>query len=188
MKRTTALLSILAFPCTLYADDFDYTFIEAGFVSSEVDVGPFNADGDGFRIGGSYALKDNIHLLAAYTHQNYNYGVDGRSINVGVGFNTPLSSMLDFVADLSYVDADVANQFGSSGENGYNIGAGVRAQLRKSIELEGGISYLDLDRSDTSLHVGGRYYFSDTIAVGASLVDNDAGLGWNIGVRAEFGR
>lgn len=187
MKPSTWLFGLLMLPCALYAADFEYTFVEAGIVNTEVDVGPFNVDGDGFGVNGSFALKDNIRIIGAYSDQDYDLGINGSVLSVGAGFNTSLTESMDFVADLSYVDAEVATAFGSADENGYGIDAGVRAMAGNRIQLDAGVSYIDLDSSDTALHVGGRYYFSDSFAVGAGLVDNDDGLSWSIGVRAEFG-
>jgi hypothetical protein len=188
MKQTIAVISLLVFPCMVHGEDFDYTFVQVGFLDADADVGPFDVDGDGFSVNGSFALRNNVHLVAGFTDQDYDRGIDSRLLSFGAGFNTPLSSKLDFVADLSYVDAEVATLQGSADETGYDIRAGVRALVHSKVELEGRVSYLDLDGSETSVHVGGRYYFNDKFAVGAGLVDNDGGLGWNIGVRAEFGR
>lgn len=187
MKRMTALLSALALPIAAHADGFDYTFVEAGVLNSEVDAGPFDVDGDGFGVSGSFALQDNLHVVAGYSDQDYDFGIDGSLLNVGIGFNTGISQDLDFVADFSYIDAEVASGLGSVDEDGYGIGAGIRARTSDKVELEAGLTYVDLDDSDTSLNLGGRYYFSDTFALGGALADNDGGLSWSIGVRAEFG-
>ena len=109
-------------------------------------------------------------------------------LNVGVGWHTGFSENLDFVADLSYVDAEASSGGVSVDETGYGIGAGIRARAGERIELEAGVTYIDLDSSETALRVGGRYYFSDAFALGAGLAENDGDFSWNVGVRAEFGR
>ena len=181
MKHAKSLLTLLVLPLASYADDFDYTFVDAGFVNTEVDVGPFNVDGDGIGIQGSFAIQDNLQIVASYTDIDYDFGVDGSVLTVGLGFNTGLNDNLDFVADISYVDAEVSSGLASADETGYEIGAGIRARTGQKVELEAGLSYIDLDSSDTVLKVGGRYYFSDAFALSAGFSDNDDGLSWTIG-------
>jgi opacity protein-like surface antigen len=188
MKLSVLTLALLVGPATAFADGFDYTFVEAGIVNTEIDVGPFDVDGDGFGVTGSYALTESLHLIGGYSDQDYDFGLDGHVFNVGGGFNTPLNPDLDFVAQLSYYDVEAASAFGNADDDGLGIGAGIRARPGTSVELDAGITYVDLDDSDTVLNVGVRYYFSDTFAIAGGLADDDSGLSWSIGVRAEFGR
>jgi hypothetical protein len=44
----------------------------------------------------------------------------------------------------------------------------------------------DESGSDTGLHVGARYYFNDSMALGASLDDNDNADTLRLGFRWEF--
>jgi hypothetical protein len=186
MRIVTALLT-LAFPCALYADGFDYTFVDAGLVDTEIDVGPGDISGDGIGVNGSFSVSDNVHIIAGYSDLDYDFGFSGSSMNVGAGFHTGINEDLDFVADVSYIDAEVDTPFGSADEDGYGIGAGIRARAGEKIELDAGLQYVDLDDSDTVLNVGGRYYFNDSFALNAGLSDADAGLSWMVGIRAEFG-
>lgn len=187
MKRSSLLLSLVALPLAAQADDFDYTFIEGGIVNSEIETGLVDVDGDGFGFGGSFAVADNIHLLASYADEDYDLGIDGTTMSLGAGFNTSLSQDLDFVATFAYVNAEVDAGAFSVDEDGYSLGAGIRARTSDKIELEAGLDYVDLDDSDTVLRVGGRYYFNDAFALGASLLDTDGGMSWTIALRAEFG-
>jgi hypothetical protein len=185
--RIVAAFLTLSLPCALYADGFDYTFVDAGFVNSDLDAGPFDVDGDGIGVNGSIGVSDNVHIIAGYADEDYDFGVGSTTWSAGVGFNTGINENLDFVADLSYMDVDVDSPFGSAGEDGYGLGAGIRARAGEKIELDAGLLYVDLDDSDTVLNVGGRYYFNDSFALGAGLSDADGGTAWTIGVRAEFG-
>lgn len=187
MKASHWLMSLAVLPLAASADGFDYTFVEGGIVNTEIDTGPVDVEGDGFGINGSFSINDDLHILAGYSDIDYDFGVDGSLVNIGLGFNTGLSQDLDFVADISYVSAEVDSGFASADEDGYSLGAGIRARTGQKVELQAGLHYVDLDDSDTVLSVGGRYYFSDSFAFGAGLADDDNGLSWNIGVRAEFG-
>ena len=187
MKRTTMFLSFLAMPVSALADGFDYTFVEAGFVSTEVDVGPFDVDGDGIGIHGSFALSENVHLRGGYSDQDYDFDIDGSVLNFGAGFNTALNADFDFVAHVSYYDVEVDTVIGDASDDGLGIGAGIRARPGANFELDAGLTYVDLDDSDTVLNVGLRYYFSNTFALAGGLSDDDSGLSFSVGVRAEFG-
>lgn len=187
MKNSMALLSLVALPVAAFADGFDYTYVEAGIVNTKIDVGPFDVDGDGLGVNGSFALTDNVHLIAGYSDQHYDFSLDGSVLTLGGGFNTPINTDLDFVAQLSYYDVEVGSGFGSADDTGLGIGAGIRARPGADLELDAGLTYVDLDESDTVLNVGVRYYFSKTFAIAGGLSDNDSGLSWSIGVRAEFG-
>lgn len=187
MRLATVFLLLTALPCAALADGFDYTFVEGGFMNTEIDAGPFDIDGDGFGLAGSLALGNNMLILASYDDVDYDFGVDGRVMSVGAGFHTGLTPDLDFVADLSYIDAEVSSGMASADEDGYGIGAGLRARASSKVELEAGLRYVDLDSSDTAVRVGGRYYFTDSFAAGLGIVDNDGGTSWTLGVRAEFG-
>ena len=182
------LLSLLSIPALAQTQPFSYTYVDVALVNSEIDLGIVDIDGDGLSVAGAFDLDDRFFAVASYTDQDYDFNVDGSVFTVGVGYHTELGNNFDFVADLSYVDADVITSFGSNGENGFEIGAGIRTRPAQDFELEARLGYVDVAGSDTVLGVKGRYYFSDSFAVIASISDNDGGLGWGIGVRAEFGK
>ena len=185
MNRLVALA--LMVPGLATAQEFDYNFIEFAFLDTEIDAGPVDIDGDGFALSGSYAIADNMYVIAGYSDSDYDFGLDGTLLNLGVGFYTGLKEDLDFVADLSYLDAEVAGSGGSVDEDGYSIRAGVRARINPSLELEGGLVLIDLTDSDTGFRGTARYYFNDEFAVFGSLQDIDNETSFNIGVRYEFG-
>lgn len=195
MKRQSLLMGLVLAPALGFADGFDYTYVDAGIVNSELDAGPLDVDGDGLSFSGSFALNDQLFLVGGYSDQEYDFDLglglglsfDTSMLNVGVGFHTSLSQNLDFVADLSYVDAEVYTPFGTLDESGYGIGAGIRTRAGDSFEIDAGLRYLDLSGSDTELGLGVRYYFSDSFAVRGGVADNDGGLGWNVGARWDFG-
>lgn len=188
MKHSTTLLGLLILPVAALADGFDYTFVEASIVNTEIDVGPFDIDGDGIGVIGSFALTDEIHLIGGYSDEDYGAGFDRSVLNVGGGFNTGLNANLDFVAQLSYYEVEVSSGFGSADDSGLGLGAGIRGRPGENVELNAGLTYLDLDDSDTVLSAGVRYYFSETFAITGGLADDDSGMSWSIGVRAEFGQ
>jgi opacity protein-like surface antigen len=186
MKRPLILAGLVLTPFLAQADGFDYTFVDGGIASADLDVGPVDVDADGLRVGMSYAFGDSMHFIAGYEEQDFDFGVDGSLLELGVGFHSELSENLDFVADVAYLDAEIASQFGSADESGYGIGGGIRTRFSDSFEFDAGLRYVDIDDSDTQLRLGGRWYFNPRLAVGGQLVDADNGNTWSVLVRYNF--
>jgi hypothetical protein len=189
MNRGIWIIGLAAFPLGALAQDgFDYTYVEGAYLSSDVDAGPFSADGDGLGVRGSIALGGKLHLFGEYATQDHDFDVDTSSWSVGVGLHHPIQSNLDFVAELGWVKIEVDTPFGSADDDGLGLSGGVRYRAGQKVELEGMLHYVDMDGSDTSLGLGGRYYFTPSFALTSGLLFDDNDTGWSIGVRASFGR
>lgn len=191
---TLALLSGFA-----QAEDFDYTYAEVGFVSAEFDELGVGIDGDGFGISGSFAITDRYHVFAEYSSLGFDAlallgtDFDINQLAIGGGMHHSLSPTIDFVGTLAFVDAEfdvTIPGLGSVGisESGFGIGAGLRGAMGSSFEWEAGIDYVDAGGSGTSLGVNGRYYFTDTFAIGGGIDLDDDVTVFGIGVRVEFGQ
>jgi hypothetical protein len=180
LMAPTALLAQETGPGMSY-NAFDISYL----IDVEYDGG---LDGDGFEIGGSYELTDKFFLLAEWQDQGLDNGIDGETLELGGGFHTPLSNTVDFVATLSYIDAEVSGNNFSVDDDGLALGGGVRARLSDSFELDGAVRFVDFDEggNDTGFTVGGRWYFVDNMAITAhaDFFDDVDVLG--IGFRAEF--
>jgi len=187
--RIVATLLTLSFPCALFAQEngFEYTYVDAALLNTEIEVGTTDVDGDGIGVSGSFAISDSLNILVGYSDQSYDFNIDGSTMNVGLGFHTDINNDLDFVADVSYIDVSVDTPFGSADDDGLGISGGIRFRASDSLELDAGLQYVDLDDSDTVLNLGGRYYFNDSFALSAGISDADAGMSWSVGVRAHFG-
>jgi len=187
MNTRTWIAGLLLLPLSVLADGFDYTYVEAGFLSSEINAGPFDADGDGIGILGSYAIHEEFHLFAGYEDQSFDFGIDSSTLFLGGGINYVLDDDWDLIGRLSYVSADVDTPVGSADDDGYALMGGVRGRLTSNVELDAGLNYFDVGDSDTSLFVNGRYYLNDGLAVGGGLGLNDGDMTLSITVRAQFG-
>ena len=186
--KTLASALALAFAPGVVLADLNYSGVELNFVSVELGDDVIDVDGDGFEIGGSYAMSDQYFLFGEYGDQDLDFGIEGKSYEVGAGFHHEMNRDLDFVASISYVDAEVELGGFSVDDDGFALGAGMRSRVGRSFEVEGGIRYTDLDASgsDTGFVLGGRYYFNDTFAISAGTDLNDNADTFRIGVRAEF--
>lgn len=187
-SKKILLACLVALPCAAYADGFQYTYLDAGYINSRGGMGLFNADGNGFGVGGAYAFDRTLNAFAGYSDQHFSAGLDGSSYDFGVGGHWAIQKDLDFVAGLSWVHAQVNTTAGSGSDSGLGLNAGVRYRYNKKLELQGGVDDVNISGANTALDLAARYYLSDKFAVGGGLVIDSGSTGWNIGVRALFGR
>lgn len=188
MRTFLGFATLALLPAFAQAADFDYTYVEVGYVSADFDTAGVSVDGDGFGINGSFAITDTYHLFAEYSSLGFDFSIDLNQLAVGGGMHFGLSPNIDFVGTLAYLDAEVESGGIGISEDGFGIGIGVRGALNKSFEWEAGIDYSDVGGSDTSFGLDGRYYFTDTIAAGAGVTFDDDVTVYAIGMRVEFGQ
>jgi opacity protein-like surface antigen len=146
-----------------------YTYGELGYVSADYD--DISEDGDGYLIGGSYQLTNNIHVVADYTDIDLDHG-DASALSIGGGVNFPLRAGFDAVGRLRYIDAEV-DRPGDNDETGFGIDAGVRTMINSQLELNGGIRYTDVFDDNTSLVIGGLYDVVPNFALGGEFEYSD---------------
>ncbi|HNS27617.1 MAG TPA: outer membrane beta-barrel protein [Steroidobacteraceae bacterium] len=172
------------------ADDISYSYVDAGWVQTDLD--DVNEDGDGFLLRGSVAFAE--HWFASVGYRQISFDVAGNDIDidlvdVGLGGHLALSNTVDGVARLSYVDASADGPFGGSfDDNGYAVSVGVRARTGAQVELDAFLDYTDLDDSgdDTAARLGARYYFTPAWAVGAEVSFSDDQTDFGIYGRFSF--
>lgn len=180
----------LAFAGVANAEEPGYTYVEAGYVTIDLDD-PIDSL-DAFTLGGSLAVTDRVHLFATYLDGDADADVFGSSFSVdttqwtvGGGLNLPIAAGTDFVGRLAYVKVE-AEAFGFSEDgDGYSLSAGLRAR-KAAWELEGFVVYEDIeDEDDTRVDLGARWFFTDAFSVGglATLGEN---TGFGVNLRYEF--
>jgi hypothetical protein len=187
MKRTALFAAIAAaFVPSVVLADMNYTNFEVSMLDVELDS--VNVDGDGFALAGSYELNDKFHIFGEWQDQSLDFGIDGRSLELGGGYTHSFSDTLDFVGTLSYVDAEVKLGSATADDDGLAVGGGVRTRLSDSFELDAHLKLVDFDESgsDTGYEIGGRYYFNDSMAVGARADFTDNADTLRVGFRWEF--
>lgn len=190
MKARKLLVAGALMPIAALAQEgrLDYTYVEAAYVDTERDAGPFDVDGDGLALKGSLSITDTVFVFADYNSYDYDFGLDATGYELGAGMRWGLKPELDLTADVAYVHAEVDLPGGGDfDDDGLGLGVGLRSRVHDQIEVQGGIRYVDLDDSDTFLTLGGRYYFTETVAVGLGLELNDDDTSWRLSIRAEFG-
>ena len=191
-KLIPALAATAAFvPFLAHADGISWSYLEAGYVNTDIDR--FDEDVDGFALRGSYELTDEVFVFAGYTDQSTSVAgrdLDVQSWNLGLGYAWPLGEALDLYGKLGYVSAEADLEgFGDADDDGYSLAVGLRGRAVEQLELEGAVSYVDLSDSgdDTTLDLGARWYFTPQFAFGVEGSFGDDANAYGLGVRWSFG-
>ena len=167
MLRSSLLFMFLALSATAGAEEFDYNWLGINYGMIEFD--DINVDGNALGIDGSFAFHEDFHAFASYAAADLDFGIDATTFDIGVGYNTSLSNVVDAYARLSYeyVEFDVPG-FGGDDDNGFGFAVGGRFAATEQLELEGAIKYVDLNDSgdETALILGGLFSFTPQFAVG----------------------
>jgi len=185
------MIAAASLSSTAAADGLNYNYVEIGYISASIDDSDFSVDGDGVGIAGSFSISDNFHIVASYADLDYDFDINEKSYDFGLGGNYSLGKNLDLVGAVTYVSAEVSQPFlGSFDDNGYGLYVGLRGLATEQVELFGGIDYIDLSDSGstTTVSFGGAYNFTDNWQVGAGYSTNSDGNAYNIGVRFFFGK
>jgi hypothetical protein len=162
MFRTSIAVLLLAVGTTASAEGFEYDYFDFGWGS--IDYDDIGVDGDGFALSGSVVVADNLHIFANYVGADLDFGADATSYGIGLGYNTPVSDKVDFVAGVSYEYVEI----GPFDENGYGLSIGLRFAASEELEFNGSLGYVDLGDAgdDTAVGVGFLYDLSDNFAFG----------------------
>jgi hypothetical protein len=185
---TAAVLVALGYVGPALADDaISYSYLEAGYVHTELD--DLDIDGDGPGIQGSYAFAKNVHGFASYAKQDFDFDISTDQWAFGAGVNVSLTDRLDVVGTLAYVGIKLdAPGIPSVDDSGVGIGAQLRGRVNDALELHGGVAYTNLNDSgdDTAGTVGARVYLTKMFALGADASFNEDGTTWMLGARVDF--
>jgi len=189
MLRATITGLLLAAAGVSSADEFSYDLFNIGYGIVEFD--DIDVDGDGVGVDGSFAIADNYHLFANYQVGDFDFNIDSTSYGLGIGYNRPVSDVVDLVARLSYeyVELD-APGFQAVDDNGFGLGVGIRFNATEQLELNAGLQYIDLSDSgdDTGFNAAALYNFNDVFSATLSGEWNDDASAYTLGGRFYFGR
>ena len=189
MLRSTLAILLLTLSASASAEDFDYTFLSAGYGIVNFDA--INADGDGFILGGSYEINSDFHVFFDYQSAGLDFGVDATTFDAGFGYRRGLSPQVDFVAGLSYEYIEIdAGAGASADDNGLGFGLGLRFAASDVLELNAGIKLIDLNNSgnDTEFSIAALYDINHQFSVGVSGAWTDDVSTYSLTGRMYFGR
>jgi hypothetical protein len=193
MFRSITAVTLLALAAPVMADGLNYNFIEGKYQRTTLDDGSFDIDGDTFGIGGSFAVGDMFQVIAGYDVLNFdiaNEDVDLKELTLGGGIHMPLSTNVDFFANLAYFRVDAGSSLGESiDDSGFGGELGLRAMLGEQVELAGALQYIELSDfgNDTRLKGNLWYNFSPNFALGVNAATGEDTVSYGLGARIYFG-
>lgn len=177
-----AMLAMLS--TAAQSQDMSYSNLDLGWLSTDLDDGPTV---DGFGLRGSVGFAENFFVFAEYGSQEAG-GADVDQYAVGLGGHYALAGNLDLVGRLGYMNAEISAGPFSEDEDGYLFSAGLRGRIAPGFELEGGAIHRDFGggADDTALVIGGRYFFTDNLAINAEYEHGDDAGTLFAGIRLTF--
>lgn len=189
LKRSLFALALAAaLPMSAQAGEVSYSYIQAGYASTNLDV--FDVDFDGWSLDGSYGFNDNFYAFGGYKTGDYS-SVDFNQTNLGMGWHS--TGTAQWFAEISWIKNEIDYGGGSNfDDNGYSVAGGVRGFMGENFEGNAKVNYVDVGDFGDGFGVGlsGIYHFGDTWGAYASYdysnrdeVDVDT---WGLGVRASF--
>lgn len=171
LLSSSVVLGLLVTTGNAVANNFSYTYAEAGILDFD--------GGDGFVVGGSYAVKPDVFVIGSYSTgelDNVN-NVDLSSLAVGVGYHMPLQNNTDGVIGIGYVKASAEAKINGrtldNDETGFVVRGGVRHMFTDQVEAEANLNHSTVGDSETYLSFGGRYHFNRQFSAGVSISTND---------------
>ncbi|MEP4148435.1 MAG: outer membrane beta-barrel protein [Halioglobus sp.] len=181
---SAALLTCLL-PNFAIAESPNWTFVEASYLSSDVDMDGWDEFGGieptGFELAGSIGIGDWVFVDVRYSEESdeidvYGYDVDIEldRLSAGVGAAWAVTDTTDFYGRLAYEDWSIeASAIGYSDraeEDGYSYAVGVRSILWEVLELRGELDYI---ADETQVNFGAYYTFLPHFTLGASYTGMD---------------
>ncbi len=187
-----ALSSIVSWSALAADSPLSYSNAGIGYMTGDI----ADVDFSGFGVYGSYALNDSFFVIGDYTSissddkfeiESGSDDIEATQFSIGLGFHTPISDATDFVATLSYADAEVEFFDLTEDGNGYIMSAGVRAKPTQEIELQAFLNYADIeDGSETGYLLGARYFTMPTLSLGLNYGSSDDFDSFSFDVRVDF--
>lgn len=186
MKKVLAIsAAIAALPLALQssakADPLSWTEIGVGY--DLADSGDETTDA--FDVKASIGLGKMFHLQASYLDgsEGGGNGVDFDGYEVRGGIHPSVSDSTQVVVDLIYFSYSADYDFGlSADEDGYGLGFGVRHKMGDQFEVRAMADVVDgswdpdggssEDFTNTSVSIGGRYYWTPAIFTGVTVALN----------------
>ena len=188
MKVRSLLAGVALLPGAAFAaETMDYTYAELGYVSTEIDVGGVDVDGDGLGVRGSFEIVDGLTLLGQYATQDFDGGVDFTTLEAGAGWHMSINPNVDFVSHLVLINVEADSGIASIDEDGYGVGIGLRGHVNQAFEWEGGVDFNDVGDTSTAFRVDGRYHFTSMFSAGGGFTVDDDTTQFRVGMRAQFG-
>lgn len=126
------------------SDPFQH--VDAYIVSTELDIGPADDDGDGFGLSGTFRVGDQAFIDAEYqSAETDDFDIEIDQIRLGLGFHS-----MESTAGLTFYGQGEYLQFEADGddEDGFGLHGGLLLAATEQLRFKGQLGYLTLDDVD----------------------------------------
>lgn len=158
-----AALSLTALPASA-----DILIWGAYNIHTELEDDSGSNEGDGFDIGISADVTDELYVFGEYDVADYDldFGGDAEftTISIGIGAKKQLGTKAQGYAAVSFENVEL-DSAGSEDESGFGVRLGVEAPVYGSFWLNGELYYLNVDETD-GVFFKGRAGYSITPELG----------------------
>lgn len=194
MKKHLSLALVLACaPFAASAGELSYSYVEAGYSKTNLDVGIGDIDADGFAIKGAMAFGDKFHG-AIGMHKDTVEGEDLAPWELTGGYHHTLGKGTDLIAEASYIGFNSRLGGENFHNDGYRAAVGVRSAIGSHFELGGKVTWTDIENMDdvVGANVNAQVKFNQTWGIYGQYHYNEYNFlgadasNWQIGVRASF--
>ncbi|QQX79654.1 porin family protein [Shewanella sp. KX20019] len=156
----------------------NWNFVEASYLSADIDGFNQGIKPEGYGVIGSVLLGDNVILNASYSTVSEDVVISGADADAtlslasaGIGYRYGATDTTDLFAMASYLyvelDGSIDGDSGSYDDNGYGLKLGIRSMLTESLEAIATIERAEIDsESETAIAVSAYYHFNKQLAIG----------------------
>ena len=163
--------------------ELEYTYIEANYIWTNLDVGDEKLDGG--EIIGSLELP--LNFFGQVTASTQSDETDINVYRIGAGWHFGMIPRLDLFAIVSYLHVEADNASFDSKEDGIQGDLGVRFLMTDRIELNAKGIWQDIDdEDDVGFGLGARFYLIERLSLGARVESLDDDETYAVGLRFDF--
>jgi hypothetical protein len=147
-----------------------YDYIFASLAITELDTG-------GLEAGGSFTIAPNVHIFGGYQDWELSENVNRSILQIGTAYHWDIATNLDLLAGIALAKSELDFRGPAKiDDEGLILKAGIRGWITNELELSGEILLDDSLRSDMDsvIEVGGQYHASSQFSIGGRVrIDED---------------
>ncbi|MDH3761865.1 MAG: hypothetical protein OEU50_12850 [Gammaproteobacteria bacterium] len=153
MRKSLAILSLAAlfYAGQSVASAINYSYIELGYLESELDLSGIDDDGDGYEFNLSLGVGQTIAVVVGYQDVEFDANVEASTQTLGIAYHKPYSNTGDMILGLAYLEFEAeASGGGSVDESGNELSLEIRSRTSPQNEVHFGLVRREIDGDSNS--------------------------------------
>ncbi len=204
MRKLGALCAaaLLGLPLSAMAEGHSYSYLEGGYVSSELDDA--DVEGDGYRARLSVLINEGVYLFGGYSDVETDENAIGatfttKNITAGLGLRFGIFDATDLNVEGAWLNSEIERDGelvdSEIEDDGFTVGIGIRHLLFPQLELGGKVDYVDIDlagegedetEDDFNYTASALFHVIPALSIGGSYTISDDSDTWTAGLRFNF--